>query len=183
MTHRVLTVSGSLRAASSNTGLIRVAQRLAPAGLDLSDPYPIRALPYYDGDLDTPETLPEVCRAWRADVAAADALLIAAPEYNHGPSGVLKNAIDWASRPFGAHVLTGKVVSVMTSAGPGGGGYVLGMLEELFGLLGCTVVDQPAVGLKLGMLSIAPDGTTTDPQIDEVVADRLAHLAAALDNR
>lgn len=183
MTHRVLTMSGSLRAGSSNTGLIRMAQRLAPAGLALSDPYPIGTLPFYDGDLDTPEALPAVCAALRADIAAADALLIAAPEYNHGPSGVLKNAIDWASRPFGAHVLGGKTVSIITSAGPGGGGYVLGMLNELFALLGCVLVDQPTVGIKLGMLSIAADGTTSDASTEALVAERMSNLAAALNTR
>ena len=80
---------------------------------ELRSGHPIGDLPFYDGDLDTPETLPAVCGAWRLATSNADAILWVAPECNYGPSGVLKNALDWASRAFGANGLVGKVSSVL----------------------------------------------------------------------
>ncbi len=179
MTFKILAISGSLRAESSNSGLVRMAQRLAPGELAVSDPFPIRDLPFYDGDLDTPETLPPICAAWRAAVADADAILWAAPEYNYAPSGVLKNALDWASRPFGAHGLVGKVSSVLSSAG-GGGPKVQGYLVEILGLLGGTVVVEPEILIKKGPMLIAADGSTSQPEIEVLIATRLVNLAAAL---
>jgi chromate reductase, NAD(P)H dehydrogenase (quinone) len=179
MTFHVLAASGSLRVASTNTGLIRMAQRLAPTGLAISDPYPIGALPHYDGDLDTPETLPAVCSDWRAAVAAADAVLWAAPEYNHGPSGVMKNAFDWASRPYGANSLGGLVSTVMTSAGTGGA-FVQGYLVEVLSLLGGVVIDDPVIQPQKGPVVIHVDGTTSEPALETLVAERLANLLAHL---
>jgi chromate reductase, NAD(P)H dehydrogenase (quinone) len=179
MTFHVLAVSGSLRAASTNTGLIRMTQRLSPAGLVISDPYPIGALPHYDGDLDTPDTLPSVCRDWRAAVSAADAVLWAAPEYNHGPSGVLKNAFDWASRPFGANSLGGLVSTVMTSAGTGGA-FVQGYLVDVLILLGGVVIDDPVIQPPKGPMVIHADGTTSEPAIEALVEARLVNLLAHL---
>jgi chromate reductase, NAD(P)H dehydrogenase (quinone) len=182
MAFNVLTVSGSLRAASSNTGLIKMAQRLAPAELVIADPYPIRDLPFYDGDLDTPETLPAVCAAWRTAVADCDALLWAAPEYNYSVSGVMKNAIDWASRPFGANALGGLVSTVVTSAGGGGGSKCQEYLINVLGLLGGTVVNDPEIGLKMGPGLVSADGSTTDPEVEALVSARLANLLAHLTN-
>jgi chromate reductase, NAD(P)H dehydrogenase (quinone) len=179
MTFHVLAVSGSLRVASTNTGLIRMAQRLAPTGLAISNPYPIGALPHYDGDLDTPETLPSVCGDWRAAVAAADAVLWAAAEYNHGPSGVMKNAFDWASRPFGANSLGGLVSTVMTSAGTGGA-FVQGYLVEVLTLLGGVVIDDPVIQPPKGPMVIHADGTTSDPSIETLISARLANLLTHL---
>ena len=101
MTSSLLAVSGSLRAGSANTGLVRMAERLAPGGLSVTVRDGIDRLPFYNADLDTPDTLPEVCAAWRDEVVATDALFLAVPEYNWGPSGVIKNAIDWLDAPGG----------------------------------------------------------------------------------
>jgi chromate reductase, NAD(P)H dehydrogenase (quinone) len=182
VTFNVLTISGSLRAGSSNTGLIKMAQRLAPEGLVIADPYPIRDLPFYDGDLDTPEALPEICAEWRAAVGASDAVLWAAPEYNYSVSGVMKNALDWASRPYGANALGGLVSTVMTSGGGGGGAKCQEYLITVLGLLGGTVIDDPAIGIKMGPGLISADGSTTDPNIEALVSARLANLLAHLTN-
>jgi chromate reductase len=180
---RVLAVSGSLRAGSANTGLLRMAQRLAPAELDVAHDDTISELPYYNADLDVPDELPEVVREWRERVTACDALFMAAPEYNFGPSAVLKNAIDWASRPMGAASLTGKVITIVTSGGKGGGARVQAGLTDILTLLGNTLVQEPQITVALGYQRIEVDGTTTDPALEQLVAARMANVLAALNDR
>ncbi len=92
----VLAISGSLRAGSYNTALLRAAQAASPAHWAWSW-HDLRPLPFFDGDLEAAGAPSEVQALWEA-ARGADLLVIATPEYNHGPSGVLKNAVDWASR-------------------------------------------------------------------------------------
>jgi chromate reductase len=113
---RVLAISGSLRQGSYNRGLLRAAQELAPPGTEI-ELYEIGDLPFYHGDVEE-AGVPDVVRRFREAIDRADALLLATPEYNRGTSGVLKNAIDWASRPARQSVLDGKPVAVM-GATPG----------------------------------------------------------------
>ena len=116
---RVLAIAGSLRRGSYNRGLLRAAQELAPPGMEVR-PYEIGDLPFYDGDIEA-AGVPENVRRFREAIAEAEALLISTPEYNRGTSGVLKNAIDWASRPPRGSVLDGKPVAVVgASTGIGG---------------------------------------------------------------
>jgi NAD(P)H-dependent FMN reductase len=95
---RILAISGSLRAASSNSAILRVAVRVAPAGMEVLIHDGIGRLPYFNPDLDRQlhdPALPEPVRDLRAALASTDALLISSPEYAHGVPGVLKNALDW----------------------------------------------------------------------------------------
>ena len=108
---RVLGIAGSLRNASYNRGLLRAAQELAPAGVEV-ELLDVRDLPFYDGDIEA-AGVPEPVQRLRDRIADADAVLFATPEYNRGTSAVLKNAIDWASRPARQSVLDGKPVAVM----------------------------------------------------------------------
>ena len=179
----VLAVSGSLRAGSANTGLLHMAQRLAPPELRMTHDDSIGELPYYNADIDVPDTLPDVVRAWRERVAACDALFLAAPEYNFGPSAVLKNAIDWASRPMGAAALTGKVITIVTSGGKGGGSRVQAGLTDILTLLGNTLVQEPQITVALGYQRIDADGTTTDQDVEQLVAARMANVLTALNGR
>jgi len=117
---RVLGIAGSLRAASYNRGLLRAAVELAPDGMTIEVFEGLRAIPFYDADVETKGD-PEPVTALKSAIAAADALLVATPEYNYGVPGVLKNAIDWASRPPGRCVLNGKPAALM-GATPGGTG-------------------------------------------------------------
>ena len=93
---RIAGVAGSLRRASFNRGLLRAAVESAPEGMTI-EPLEIRDLPHYDADLDV-DGGPDVVREFKEHIIAADGLLIATPEYNYSMSGVLKNALDWASR-------------------------------------------------------------------------------------
>ena len=179
----VRAVSGSLRVGSANTGLLRMAQRLAPPELEVVHDDTISELPYYNADLDVPDELPDIARSWRERVTACDALFLATPEYNFGPSAVLKNAIDWASRPMGASSLTGKVITMVTSGGKGGGSRVQAGLTDILTLLGNTLVQEPQITVALGYQRIDADGTTSDPEVEDLVAARMANVLAALNGR
>jgi chromate reductase len=113
---KVLGISGSLRAGSLNTALLRAAQKFAPDGVAITLYEGLADLPWYDGDLDTPENLPAEARRLREEIAAADGLLISTPEYNYSIPGGLKNAIDWASRPSATSVLLHKPIAIMGAA-------------------------------------------------------------------
>ena len=179
MSFTVLAISGSLRSESSNTGLIHMARRLAPHTLIFDSEFSISDLPFYNPDLDTPDTWPTVVRAWRDKVAGADALWIATPEYSGGPTAVLKNAIDWVSRPMGQHVLTGKVVSLASSAGGTGGAKILEYLSGVLTFFGNTLVAEPSLSFALGAQRISADGYSTDPEVEDLVIARLAAVEAA----
>jgi chromate reductase len=112
-TVRLLGISGSLRKASYNTGLLRAAGELLPVETTL-ELFDLSALPLYNDDVRL-LSFPEPARMLRERIAGADALLIACPEYNYSISGVLKNAIDWASRPPEAPILR-KPVGIMGAA-------------------------------------------------------------------
>ena len=117
----ILALSGSLRKASLNTALLRAAKELAPAGVTL-DVRTLHGIPVYDGDLEA-QGLPEAVRTLGAAIEAADALLIATPEYNHSIPGVLKNGLDWISRPSGSGArIFGNKPTAVIGATPGGGG-------------------------------------------------------------
>jgi chromate reductase, NAD(P)H dehydrogenase (quinone) len=111
---RLLGLSGSLRRASNGTAVLRGLQdALAPkATLDI---FSLHGLPLYNEDEDG-EHAPESVRALRSAIETTDGVIMVSPEYNHGMSGVLKNALDWASRPYGRSVLRSKPVLTMTTS-------------------------------------------------------------------
>jgi chromate reductase len=175
-THSILAISGSLRRQSSNTGLVRMAQRLAPADVTFTHWDRLGELPYYNEDLEADP--PAVVHEWRDAVSAADAVFVAAPEYNFGPTGVLKNAIDWVTRPLGQHALRGKRISIVSSAGSTGGAHMIEQLSGILALLGNQMVSEPVVQIPKGAERISADGMTTDPDIEELIGQRLAALLA-----
>ncbi|WBU59897.1 NADPH-dependent FMN reductase [Paracoccus albus] len=119
----ILGLSGSLRKASFNTGLLRAAAELAPAGvtIEIGD---IREVPLYNADEEAAHGLPEAVERLQSQLSAADGLLLATPEYNNSIPGVFKNSIDWMSRGDGLKMFVGKPVAVM-GASPGGFGTIL----------------------------------------------------------
>ena len=122
---RILGISGSLRAGSFNTALLRAGQQLAVPGVEL-ELATLHGIPLYDGDLEAREGLPPAVQALKARVLASDALLLATPEYNSGIPGVFKNAIDWLSRPAAEipAVFGGRPVALV-GASAGGFGTIL----------------------------------------------------------
>src|SRR5256884_1237188 len=111
---RLLGLSGSLRRASNSTAVLRGLQDTLGlrAALDI---FPLHAIPLYNEDNDA-EHAPESVRALRSAIDASDGVIMISPEYNHGMSGVLKNALDWASRPYGRSALRNKPVLTMTAS-------------------------------------------------------------------
>jgi len=151
-----------------------MAQRLASDSVTFRFWERLGELPYYNDDLESDP--PSIVVEWRDAVASADAIFIAAPEYNFGPTGVLKNAIDWVTRPLGQHALRGKTVSIVSSAGSTGGAHMIEQLSGILTLLGNTMVSEPVVQIAKGAERISADGTTTDPEIEELIRQRLGNL-------
>lgn len=129
MQHRikVLGIAGSLRRDSYNKALLRAAQQLAPPGMTIDTYEDLGSIPPYNGDVEA-EAFPEVVEEFKQRIRAADGILIVTPEYNYGLPGVLKNAIDWASRPYGDSAWEGKPLAIM-GASPGQGGTVRAQLQ------------------------------------------------------
>lgn len=110
-------LTGSLREQSVNKGVLRTVQELLPPDVQMQI-LPLGELPYYNMDLETHE--PQAVRDFKKKLHQADAIFIATPEFNGSIPGVLKNALDWASRPYGASIMTGKPTAI-TGAGAFGG--------------------------------------------------------------
>ena len=139
---RVLTISGSLRPDSLNTLLLRAAEEQAPAGVQLVRFTELAAIPPFHGERSDPGERPAPVRELSEQIEAADALLIATPEYNGSIPGVLKNALDWVSTPFPDNVLRGKPVAVIgASTGGYGGMWAQAELRKVLGLTGARVVN------------------------------------------
>jgi chromate reductase, NAD(P)H dehydrogenase (quinone) len=143
-TLRVLAFAGSLRKASFNRALVRGAREVAPEGMDVVI-HELDGIPLFNQDVEQ-QGVPDAVRAFHRAIAEADALLIATPEYQHGISGVLKNAIDWASRPPGDAPIIAKPVAIM-GATPGmwGTARAQTQLRQALAYNGCPMVLKPEV--------------------------------------
>ena len=138
---RVLGISGSLRRDSHNTELLRAAATLLPSGVEFVLYEGLREIPPYDADIDG-EPVAAV-EDLRAQIAAADAVLFATPEYNSSIPGVLKNALDWLSRPLATSPLRGKPVAVIgASTGMFGAVWAQAELRKVLGAIGARVLDR-----------------------------------------
>jgi NAD(P)H-dependent FMN reductase len=139
---KVLVLVGSLRAASVNRQLAELAIETAPDGVDLRLFDRLGELPFYNEDIDTADVA-EPVRALRAAAAEADATLVITPEYNGSIPGVLKNAIDWLSRPFGNGALKGKPAAVVGgSFGQYGGVWAHDETRKTLGFAGPRIVED-----------------------------------------
>jgi chromate reductase len=138
---RVLGVSGSLRQASHNRKLLRAAAALLPPEVEFTDYDGLKAIPPFDeDDEDDP---PAAVQHWRAAIEQADAILFVTPEYNSSIPGHLKNAVDWASRPFKETVLRNKPVAVIgASTSMFGAVWAQAELRKALGAAGARVVDR-----------------------------------------
>ena len=172
-----LGIAGSLRQGSYNRGLIRAAVEVAPAGTSVV-PYDLAEIPMFNADIEAGGDPPAVADFKRA-IAAADALLIATPEYNHCVPGVLKNAIDWASRPARQSALTGKPVAIMgASTSPGGTARAQAHLRDGLAYTNGFVLPLPEVLVGLAREKFDEAGDLTDDDAVGEVRDLLVALAA-----
>jgi chromate reductase, NAD(P)H dehydrogenase (quinone) len=174
---RILGISGSLREGSHNTGLLRAAALLLAPGVELDVYDGLRELPPYDADRDVEPADPAVARL-REAIAAADGVVIATPEFNGSIPGVLKNALDWASRPFPDNALRGKPVAVIgASTGLFGAVWAQAETRKVLEIIGADVIDGE---LPVGQAesAFAANGGLLDPELSAAFADLLAVLAA-----
>jgi len=171
---RILGLSGSLRRGSLNTTLLRAAAKLLPPGVELEVFDGLGELPPYDADLDVEPAHPAVERLRQA-IADADGVLIATPEYNGSIPGVLKNALDWASRPFPDNALRGKPVAVIgASTGLFGAVWAQAETRKVLGVIGADVIEgELPVGQADG--AFADDGGLVDREQRAALAE-LAHV-------
>jgi len=173
----VLAISGSLRSESYNTGLLRALAEEAPPGVVVELWDGLRAIPAYDADEDvTPG--PAAVEDLREAVAEADAVIFATPEYNSSVPGALKNALDWASRPFATNSFRNKPVAVLaSSAGAFGGIWAQAELRKVLGAMGARVADvEVAVGHAAERFT--PDGELVDPVVRQQLRDTLQAVLA-----
>ena len=172
---RVVGMAGSLRRRSFNRALLRAAQELAPETLQI-DVFDLAPIPLYNADLDTDADRPEPVARLKAAIDEADAVLIATPEYNYGVPGVLKNALDWASRPGFRSPMAGKPVGFM-GASPGASGTMRGQERLKLVLLGmiAQVFPHPGVAVRDARQKFDDDLRLTD---EDTRAFLRKHLAA-----
>jgi chromate reductase len=175
-TIRILILAGSLRRDSYNRALARAAAQLVTSGVSTETFDGLGALPFYDGDLED-EGLPATVVALRRAIVEADALLVATPEYNGATSGVLKNALDWASRGP-VRILAGKPVAVM-GASTGGSGASGGIesVARIMGRMRSDVLDH-VVAVPFAARAFDDDLTLVDSEIRAEVAEVVTQLAA-----
>ena len=172
-TLRILGVAGSLRAASLNRALLQAAVELAPEGMAI-EVFDLAEVPLYNGDVEATGDPPGVA-AFKQAIAAADGVLFATPEYNHGVPGVMKNAVDWASRPPRGAPLGGKPVGLI-GASPGQTGTARGQsqLRQAFEFTNSYCMPQPELLVFRAHEKFDAEGRLTDAGTAEYLGRYLA---------
>ena len=173
---RILGIAGSLRKGSFNRGLLRAAEEVAPAGIAVAT-YDLANIPLYDGDVELagkPDSVIEL----QTLIADADAVLFSTPEYNGSYSGVLKNAIDWASRKFERPVLAEKPVAVMGAGGRMGSARAQIALRQLLMGQGCYVLPRPQVQVPIKGTKFSAGGDLEEPEVRHAIQGLVESLAS-----
>ena len=171
----ILGIAGSLRKESYNRAALRVAQKLAPEGMRIES-FDLHGIPPYDQDLESPP--PERVTQLKTAVRAADGILFVTPEYNYSIPGVLKNAIDWGSRPYGDSAWEGKPVAVM-GASPGNLGTARAQyhLRQVFVFLNMFPLNRPEVMIGNADERFDDQGSLTDEDTSERIRKLLLAFA------
>ena len=170
----ILGFAGSLRKGSYNKALLRAALEQVPkdATLEIFD---LEGIPPFNQDHE--QNPPERVRLFKQKIRAADAILIATPEYNYSIPGVLKNAIDWASRPYGDNSFEGKPVAIMSAAGGMlGGSRAQYQLRQTFVFLDMHPLNRPEVIVPAVHEKVDQDGKVTDEKTRQKIRELLEAL-------
>jgi chromate reductase len=182
---RVLGISGSLRRDSFNTALLRAAAERLPDGVEFDVFERLAEIPAYDADLEDAAEVPEAVADLRERMRSADAVLVATPEYNASLPGGLKNALDWASRPFPDNVLRDKPMAVIgASTGLFGAVWAQAEVRKALKASGARVIENE---LPVGMAdsAFADDGSLLDPdltaRLHDVVGDLVREVEAPVE--
>ncbi|MEO7716442.1 MAG: NADPH-dependent FMN reductase [Capsulimonas sp.] len=166
----ILALSGSLRQGSSNTTLLHAAAALAPDGVAVTVYERLGDIPPFNPDLD--ENAPEPVQAFRAVLRAADAVLICSPEYAHGVSGVMKNALDWT---VGSGEFIQKPVALLNAAP--WATFAHSQLTETIKTMDARVVEEACVAVKILPKNLGVAGMVASPEIAPVLRAAVAALA------
>jgi len=170
----ILGLAGSLRKGSYNKTLLRAAMEMVSADAEL-EIFDLEGLPPFNQDLENQP--PEKVKEFKAKIRAADAILIATPEYNYSIPGVLKNAIDNASRPYGDNAFDGKSVAIMgASIGMLGTARAQYHLRQSLVFLNMYPLNQPEVMVPFAQEKIDQNGRVTDPKTREKIKELLEAL-------
>lgn len=174
---KVLALVGSLRAASINRQIAELAAAVAPDGISVVVYQGLGDLPFYNDDIDAPTAIPRSVVALREAAARADAALVVTPEYNGSIPAVIKNAIDWLSRPFGDGALKGKPLAVIGgSMGRYGGVWAHDETRKSFRIAGTRVID--AIKLSVPFQTLDGSAPADDAELAANVRDVVGKLAA-----
>ncbi|MFE8991101.1 NADPH-dependent FMN reductase [Streptomyces iakyrus] len=177
MSVRILALVGSLRAGSHNRQLAEAAVKLAPEGAEVNLYEGLAEIPFYNEDIDVEGSVPAAAARLREAANTADGLILFTPEYNGTIPAVLKNAIDWLSRPYGAGALSGKPVAVVgTAFGQYGGVWAQDEARKSVGVAGGKVLED----VKLSIPGSVTRFAETHPADDAEVAQQLAEVVARL---
>jgi NAD(P)H-dependent FMN reductase len=177
MSVRILALVGSLRAGSHNRQLAEAAVKLAPAGAEVVLYEGLADIPFYNEDVDVEGSVPTAAAQLREVAGTADAFLLFSPEYNGTMPAVLKNAIDWLSRPYGAGAISGKPVAVVgTAFGQYGGVWAQDEARKAAGIAGGKVAED----IKLSIPSSVVRFAETHPVDDAEVAAQLTEVVTRL---
>jgi chromate reductase len=172
----MLGFAGSLRKGSYNKALLRAAAELVPKGATL-EIFDLEGIPPFNQDLES--AMPERVKEFKSKIKSADAILIVTPEHNYSIPGVLKNAIDWASRPYGDNSFEGKPVAIMSaSTGMLGGARAQYHLRQVFVFLDMHPVNKPEVLVTFANQKFDPDGRLTDEKTKELTKKLIDTLVA-----
>lgn len=175
---RILAISGSLRTRSSNTLLLHAIADLAPDGMEIEIAAPLDRLPHFNADLDGDEPPPPV-QAWRAEVAAADAVVFCSPEYGHGIPGVLKNSLDWL---VSSGEFQRKPAAVVNATPHHGGGLkAQASLVQTLRAIDAIPVEGACVSVPAVRQKLDVEGRITDPQTAQELRACLEALASAVE--
>lgn len=177
MSVRILALVGSLRAGSTNRQLAEAAVKHAPEGADVVLFEGLADVPFYNEDIDVEGSVPAAAAKLREAASGADALLLFSPEYNGTIPAVLKNAIDWLSRPYGAGALGGKPVAVVgTAFGQYGGVWAQDEARKAVGIAGGKVLEDVKLSIPGSLTRFAETHPADDAEVAAQLSQVVAHL-------
>ena len=172
----ILSFAGSLRSGSYNRALLRAAAELLPNDTKM-EIFDLNGIPPFNQDMET--AMPDRVKEFKAKIRAADAVLIATPEANYSVPGVLKNAIDWASRPYGDNSFEHKPVAVMSaSTGMLGGARAQYHLRQIFVFLDMHPINKPEVFVTFANQKVDETGKLRDEPTREKIKELVESLVA-----
>jgi NAD(P)H-dependent FMN reductase len=167
---KILAISGSLRAASSNGTLLRSLPLIAPSDLEFTFRAPLDSLPFFNPDIEQAGPPPTV-EHWRSQIRDHSALVICSPEYAHGVPGVLKNALDWL---VGGVEIVGKPIAVIQTSVPSTTAHA--SLVEILTVMGGKVVPDASVAVQLRGLKLDERGIASDPALSALLGAAMSAL-------